>query len=137
MGSKYNKRQKFYSNFVRFLLYLKSEIGFFKTNLIEIISNYNSHDEIFDMFMQQIHKKLLLNESVFVEILTKDENYEIERFIENLGKGDCFTREEYLSKNIEYFENKLLDVKNLNKKYGNLYKKLGILLALFVCIVLI
>ena len=77
------------------------------------------------------------NEYVDLNILQKDENEKIFKFLQGVGLNDCLTQNDFFENYIVLFEKKLNEIKSLNLKYGAMYKKLGILLGIFVCILLI
>ena len=137
LGNTYKEKERFYNDFASFLLYLKTEIGFFKTNIIEIINKYETKNKNLKLLLTNYSKFLDGKDFELLEMLSKEENEEIAGFFKGIGLNDCFTQEDFIEKNILAFNQKLDDCKKLNLKYGVLYKKLGVLFAIFVCIVLI
>lgn len=136
-GNRYKEKVDFYNDFSIFLLYLKSQISFLKVDLITIFNQYECKNNHFKNLICNLSDDFNSYRNINVEILKEDENLQIRRFFEGLGKNDCLTEEDYIKRQIEIFNKKLNDAKDLNLKYGNMYKKLSILLGIFVCIVLI
>jgi len=136
-GNSYKLKENFYNEFSNFLLYLKSQISFLKIDLISIFKGYKTKDKNLNILLTNFEKNLLEDKNVNLSILKDEENLEITNFFKNLGKSDCLTQNEILERQIEIFNKKLKESKDANLKYGNMYKKLGVLLAFFVCIVLI
>lgn len=137
IGGKFKEKEKFYAEFLKFLLNLSTQVSFFKTNLIEVANNFKTNNNNMQVFLQQFKDKLTENKNINLNNLSEDENREINDFVLRLGNTDCFSEENYLQKYNEIFKQKYNDSVALNLKYGVLYKKLGVLVAFFVCIVLI
>lgn len=136
-GSKYKEKESFYNEFSKFLINLKSQINFLKLDLISIFKNYKTKDKNLTILLKNFENNLTEETTVNLTILNEDENLEISTFLKGLGKTDCLTQNDFIEKHIEIFNKKLKEKKELNIKYGNMYKKLGVLIAFLVCIVLI
>lgn len=137
IGGQYWQKQNFYENFCKFLIYLKAEIGFLKSDLIQILSNYSTNDYNLKKLLNNYIQFLQKNEYVDLQILNDDENFELMEFIQNISKSDCYSIENIIEKYQAIFNKKLENSKQNYLKSGVLYKKLSILLAIFVCIVLL
>jgi len=137
VGNKYSEKEKFYNEFYNFLMYIKNQIGFFKTNILEILKEYETKNKNLKKLIENYITFLNTENYEELNILTKNENEEIIKFLKGLGLNDCFTQNEFLENYQSFFEKKLNDCKALNLKYGAMYKKLGVLIAIFVCILII
>lgn len=138
-GDSYKIKQNFYNEFLNFLIHLKSQINFLKMNLLEIIDNYQTKDKNLKKILNDFKENILNDNEININlsILTNEEKLEFQTFFNGLGKSDLLSQNEFIEKNIEIFEKKLEQKRALNLKYGVMYKKLGILFAFFICIVLI
>lgn len=137
LGDKYKQKEKFYYEFKNFLIYLKSEIGFFKKDIVQIVENYQTKNRHFKAFLNNFVGTLNGANAENLGILSTDENLNLQKFFEGLGKSDCESQKEYIEKNIEIFDIVLSDAKQKNLKQGNMLKKLSILVGILVCIILI
>lgn len=136
-GNSYKEKVNFYNEFSNFLLYLKSQISFLKVDLLSIFKEFKTKDKNLRILLNNFRENLLNDKIINLSILKEDENLEIFNFFKGLGKSDCFSQNDFIERQIEIFEKKLKECKEANLKYGNMYKKLGVLLAFFICIVLI
>lgn len=136
-GDSYKEKEKFYAEFNNLIIYIKNQISFYKTDIIQILNKFNSTNKDINLLIKNYQNYLNGKNYEFLNILTKEENQEILNFLKGVGLNDCLIQNEFLEKNLENFKVKLNDSKNLNLKYGVLYKKLGVLFAIFICIVLI
>jgi len=136
-GNSYKEKENFYNEFSNFILFLKSQITFLKVDLLSIFKGYKTKDKNLNILIKNFEKNLTENKKIKLNILKEEENLEINNFFQGLGKTDCLTQDEFLERQIETFNKKLKESKDANLRYGNMYKKLGILLAFFVCIVFI
>lgn len=135
-GTKYKEKVKFYTEFYNLIVYIKNQIGFFKTDIIQILESFSTKNKNILLLIENYKNYLLTGQIQNLNILTKQENEEIYTFLKGVGANDCFTQNDFLEKYISNFKEKLNEAKNLYLKYGVLYKKLGVLLAIFVCIVI-
>lgn len=137
MSSSYWQKQMFYDNFCKFLIFLKGEIGFLKSDLIQILSNYQSSDKNLKTLFKNYIEFLKSGSYQSIQILTDEENIELQNFIHTISKSDCYLIDGVIEKYQEIFAKKLEECKLSYQKSGVLYKKLSIILAIFICIVLI
>lgn len=137
LGDSYRQKEVFYNEFNKLIIYIKNQISFFKTNILEILDNYDTKNLYINKIIRNYKNFLENNQFYELDILSKNENEDIYNFLKGIGKNDCFTQNEFLSKNLDFFNNKLEECKQLNLKHGVLYKKLGVLLGIFVCLILI
>lgn len=136
-SNSFKEKERFYYEFCSFLLFLKGEISFLKSNILEILEKFNSKNENLNKVIINYKNYLKTEEYVFISLLSNEENLQIKHFFERLGQNDCFNQNEYIETNLAVFQKKYEDAKNANLKYGAMYKKLSIILAIFICIILI
>jgi len=138
IGGLYLAKEKFYSELIGFITHLISEISFLKTDLMGISTNFKSTNKHFNLFLNNLKNKILFEKDYEnITILNEQENLEIKNFINSLGKNDALNECEIIKSFLENFKLKLNDSREGNKKYGIMYKKLGVLVGILVCIVLI
>ena len=137
VGDRYRQKEKFYYEFKTFLIYLKSEIGFFKKDIVQIVENYQTKNKNLCLLLNNFGEFLNGEKAKNLDILSLEENLNLHKFFEGLGKSDCDSQKEYIEKNLEIFEIVLNDAKQKNQKQGNMLKKLSILVGILVCIILI
>ena len=133
----YKQKERFYQDFYSFLLYVKSQIFFLKTSLIEILEDYKTDNKDLKFLLNNFKNSLSQNCDFKLDILSDDENLEIKNFLNGLGKNDCFSQNDYLENNLDFFNKKFIESQSQNLKYGAVYKKLGIIFAFFIVILLI
>lgn len=137
LGEKYKQKERFYYEFKNFLIYLKSEIGFFEKDIVEIVSTYSSKNQHLSELLNSFKQSLLGEKFEGLKILSEEENFKIIEFLNGLGKSDCESQKEYIEKNLEIFTNFYVEAKDKNLKQGTMCKKLSILVGVLVCILLI
>ena len=137
IGNKFKKKEKFYYEFKNFLIYLKSEIGFFERDIVEIVDNYKTKNTDLTELLLNYKNSLQDKEFVDLNLISKEENNKLKDFFKGLGKSDCESQKEYIDKNLEIFDSLLKQAKLNNDKQGSMYKKLSILVAILVCIIII
>ena len=137
IGDRYKQKEKFYYDFKNFLVYLKSEIGFFEKNVVDILNGYQTKNENLKLLFQKFNESLNGFEFNGLNILSSEENFKLIEFFKGIGKSDCESQKEYIEKNLEIFTKIYEDAKLDNQKKGNMFKKLSILAGLLICIVLI
>lgn len=138
-GNGYKEKERFYNEFLKFLMHFKTQINFLKTDLLQIINSYKSKDKNFNILLSSYEKNIIneIEYKIDLNILNEEEKNEFLTFFNGVGKSDLYSQIELLDKYIEMFKDKLEQKRKLNLKYGVMYKKLGVLLAFLICIVLI
>ena len=137
IGNVFKEKEVFYYDFKNFLIYLKSEIGFFRRDIVEIIEAYQTKNKNITMLLGNFKQSLNGENFQKINILSDSENAKIEEFFKGVGVSDCDSQKEYIEKNIEIFSKSYEDAKQQNLKQGIMYKKLSILVGILVCIILI
>ena len=142
----YDSKVKFFQDCFDFVKNIKTEISFLNTDLISIFSKYK-YQSIFEEIKNQI-AKLYENQNIFnIEnikniisnniTLKDDELNTISQMFFELGNVGYFEQLERLEYYENYFKNTLTKQKDRADKMMPFCKKMGILIGLLVCIVLI
>ena len=71
------------------------------------------------------------------DILSDSQADKIEQFFGLIGRGDAEAQREAVSAYGEYFRNELKNAENENKSKGNLNRKLGFLLGVFLSVLVL
>ncbi|MGN1208253.1 MAG: stage III sporulation protein AB [Christensenellales bacterium] len=137
IGGKFKEKEKFYYDFKNFLIYLKSEIGFFKKDIVEIVDNFSTKNFHLNELLQNYKQSLIDKKFNKINILNDEENDKLKKFFDGIGVSDCDSQTEYVEKNLEIFGKKYEEAKIENLKKGNMYKKLSILIGILICVVLV
>lgn len=146
IGNVYKSKLNFYQDLISFCKFLKAEISFLKTDILTVLSktNYNSKlNTILTDYKQLIEKQGIATNSELDNLLIKydflDTNDKkcINSILLNLGKLGYDEQLENIDYNIETCNNLYVEYNNKNSKLIPLYKKMGFLVGILVCIVLI
>ena len=142
----YDNKTKFFEDCLNFVKNIKIKISFLKTDLIIIFSKYNYLSKFEDVKNQigeliKQDKKIDLDDikSIISKNITLDDNQLniVSQMFFELGKFGYYEQLE----RIQYYENCFQDIlsnqKNRAEKMMPFCKKMGILIGLLVCIVLI
>ena len=145
LASYYINRKKFFSSLQTLLSGIELDIAFSKDKLKNLIKRntqkLSSTELVYvcDKVCSFLENKQTISNSIFndISILKKDEKQFVYQIFFNLGKYDSFLQtkeiQSYLIKIDEYY-----NVANEEcKKYAGLFIKLGIIVGLLVCLLII
>lgn len=140
--SYYKKRQKLYEDLAQLTANLNTEIGFLKTDLITIIDSCkNNFCQSLNSILGQFHLHLCEPNSKTFEpqckILNTEELEELKGFFNSLGKSDMQEQKVCIAHYKARFSEHSANLTKEKDKNGVVGFKLCIVLAFFVCIVLI
>ena len=146
LSKTYSQKTEFYEDILSFCKSLKNEISFLKTDVVSILekSQYKSilNDILSDIISQLKTEDILKREDV-IQVLSKhncltekDKDILCELFC-NLGKLSYDSQLSSIDYNIENFQELLTKQTELSNKMRPLCKKMGVLIGVAVCIVLI
>ncbi len=143
LTKKYRKRKSFFSQFYDFNNRFLNEIAYFRRPVGEFIAKYPYNGE-FNEFLKGYLKNInapfgietLLQTDDF-SFITKDEKQLIIDYFSTLGKGGIATQTAYYNGVNETLKSVKLQTEQENKRYGDLFIKLGFLCGLFVLILII
>ena len=134
VGKTYVKKEKFFNEVLTFLNVLANNIQFNKSKLSNVI------DENIDNFKTEFKQVLVdykTGKSSSVGFLTEYENQKVLEFLNSIGFFDVCGELNNIERYNQIF-NRLYNESVLNnKKYGELYSKLGIMLGLIVVIIFV
>ncbi|MBR5192788.1 MAG: stage III sporulation protein AB [Clostridia bacterium] len=134
ISAKYKDRLNFYLDFKNFNDNLKKEISFSQKTIKQILLEKQQNNSI---FYTLISKNILSNENPTnkeLYFLTKNEIDEVLTYITNVGNSDKNSQLTYLNNFESILNEKVNVVKEEEKKYKNLYIKIGFLIGLMLLI---
>ncbi len=144
-SSYYVSRKKFFSSLVLMLSNMEADVVFSRDKLANILKKNTevcASKELCllcENMMLAIESKQLIDEKLFdsVKILKTDEKQLLYKFFSQLGRYDVTTQ----SKEIKTYQTRINDY-NLQaqeecKKYSGLFIKLGIIVGILVCLLII
>lgn len=144
LAKKYRQRKLFLKQLGEFNERFLNEIAYFRSPIREFASKYVYKGEfnalLEDFFLgleeraYQGRERLDFSEYTF---LTNDEKEFTESYFLMLGKGDSASQKAYFSAAKEQLKRMETEAENAQKKYGDLYVKLGFLCGLFILILIV
>ena len=127
----YSKRERFFNELISFCNVLFNNIKFNKSKLKVVIKeNLDNYKTELKDYLQNY----LENKEVKISLLTEYENSKVNEFFVSIGKLDSFGELNNIENYKIIFNEFYNDCKFNNKKYGNLYSKLGVIFALILVI---
>lgn len=130
----YSKRERFFNELISFCNVLFNNIKFNKSKLKVVIKeNLDNYKTELKDYLQNY----LENKEVKISLLTEYENSKVNEFFVSIGKLDSFGELNNIENYKIIFNEFYNDCKLNNKKYGNLYSKLGVIFALILVILFI
>ena len=136
-SKKYSNRYKFYTALLNFNQDFKSVLSFRRDYVEKLLNKdykFQPFNEILEQKLSNSFNKNTLN---LPDFLNDEEKYEIVEFFNQMGKFDAITQSEIAIRYEELFKRKIESCDIDNKKYGLLYKKLGIIVGLIVFIIVV
>ena len=140
---KYRKRKAFFTQFSDFNSRFLNEISYFKRPVVEFITKYSYNGEFDDLlqtYIKNINALILLEkrlQSDDFSFLNKDEKQLLIDYFSTLGKGNSATQTAYYNGIKEPINNIKLQTEKDNKRYGDLFIKLGFLCGLLILILIV
>lgn len=141
----YETNQNFFIDLLSFTKSIKNEISFLKTDLFSILSKYQ-YKSIFNIILTEYKNKLInnnLSQNEIIEILQKYiklnnvQMNNISQMFYELGNIGYEEQLERLNYYIEFYNDELEKSRGETGKMAPFCKKMGFLIGLLVCIVLI
>ena len=98
-----------------------------------------NNENLFGKDFSQLVEGYLLDgeQAAHSDILSDSQADKIEQFFGLIGRGDAEAQREAVSAYGEYFRNELKNAENENKSKGNLNRKLGFLLGVFLSVLVL
>lgn len=147
LGNYYVRRHKFISDLITFANHLKVEISFAKSNLTQIIeSHIEESDANFKSVLKGYRNTLKNSDYITVEVLKnnintiyleENEKEQMLQFFNFLGKSDADNQVEIINKSLNIFNNFLKTSDSEKQKYSGMYKKLGVLIGIFILVIIV
>lgn len=143
-GKKYRKRKQFFAQFCQFNDCFLAEITYARRPLSQFLTSASYRGEfalLIDDYMQNLEQA-----SAFVELLQKDSEYSflksedkgwIADYFYMLGRGDSQSQKSYFQSQKERIESSRTAAEKEDKRYADLYIKLGFLCGLFILILIL
>ena len=143
LTKKYRRRKVFFTQFYDFNTRFLNEISYFKRPIVEFVSKY-AYKGDFDDFLRGYIKNLstplriedLLKTDDF-SFLNKDDKQFVFDYFLNLGKGNSNTQNTYYNGIKERLKSLKEQAEKEDKRYGDLFIKLGFLCGLLFLILII
>ena len=145
LASFYITRKKFFSSLEILISNLEVDVTFSKDKLKTIIernsNNINSNEltSVCSNICTSLNNKQKLDDSIFndINILRKNEKELLTNFFSSLGKYDAYSQ----SKEIKSYQARInefyIQANEECKKYAGLFIKLGAIIGLLVCLLII
>ncbi|MDY6367941.1 MAG: hypothetical protein SPL13_05465 [Clostridia bacterium] len=132
LSVKFTQRKSFYNTFYNFNEKMLDEISFSSKSLLTLIEKESVNSNDFYVILQ---KKIIKSDYNYPQYLKPEDKIFFEEYEKLLGKSDKKSQNEFLTAK----KNELLKLKTESeqeeKKYKNLYVKLGFLLGLVMLVV--
>lgn len=136
LSRKYSKVKNFYCQFDGFNKTLKTEIAFSQKTLKEIIDyKCSENNDFVNNFISFLNDRE--NFVLTINYLSLDEKNFLLEYYESVGKTEKNSQLEFLKKADEVITSYQKSAIELEKKYKNLYIKLGFLIGLIIFILII
>ncbi len=135
-SKKYKDRIAFYKEFNMFCNVLENQISFTKNSISSIAGKYYP---AYKSKFKKVLSDVLINKNKYekLDILNEQENNYAENFFNSLGKLDVKGEILNIKNNKSEITEKINECTQDDIKYGNLGIKLGFILGLLICIILI
>ena len=143
LTKKYRKRKIFFTQFYDFNHRFLNEIAYFKRPVGEFISKYTykgEFDELLKKYTKNISTPFFMENLLKTDdfsFLTSDEKRIVIDYFLTLGKGNTTTQTAYYNGVKESLNSLKIQSEKENKRYGDLFIKLGFLCGLFILILII
>ena len=136
----YKNRHGLVSDFYEFLQYASREIQFLKTDILTLISNFNSgRAGAFSKVLESVKESVQKGEEIKIDnpFLNASEKLMVSGFFLGISKSDYCEQEKVFKRYLSETESKLKQTEKQKKNNGELIKKLFILIGVGILIILI
>ena len=128
LSTKYVEKRKFYEDFLSFNDKLKVELSFTKLTLKKLMEGFNGRKTIFFNCATRYFDDKEMD--LTVKWLRGEEKDYVKSYFSTIGTSDAVSQLEYVRNVDVELRKKYDDAKNEEKKYRQLYLRLGILIGL-------
>lgn len=139
---RYTQRQIFYKSANAFAKSLASELSTLKTPLPTFVKNYlqgkkGDFESVLERWLETSASLNKGDRDIFkISILKADEQMELQRFFQPLGKSVLSEQLAHITNFQKLFETRADDCEKDSKKLGNMYFKLCVLMGLALLLIL-
>ncbi len=144
LTKKYRRRKQFFSQLFEFNERFLAEITYYRRPLRAFVSAYTYRGEfqelLLDYFAETSNQGHVFIERIDnseYDFLKKEEKRTVYDYFSMLGKGDSNSQKNYFTSVKETLSKLKKEAEENNKKYGDLYVKLGFLCGLLILILVI
>lgn len=144
LTKKYRRRKLFFTQLYAFNERFLNEIAYYRRPIAEFTANFAYRGE-FGILLNDYFASVEDFQAIFIrkmekdiyDFLKKEEKRSITDYFSMLGKGDSQSQKTYFSSIKEMLLKQRNEAEAENKKFGDLYIKLGFLCGLFILILII
>ena len=146
LAGKYRRRKEFFVQMSEFNNRFLTEVSYYKRPLIEFFEGYSYRGEYQELLEEVIQKRkgsgVLKGAATSIDFssfsfLNADEKALVADYFLTIGKGDSSSQKSYFSGMIENINAIRKRCEDENKKYGELYVKLGFLCGLAILVLIV
>lgn len=143
LTKKHRKKKAFFTQFYDFNNRFLNEISYFKRPVGQFISRYTykgEFDDLLKAYLKGINTPFFMEnvlKSDDFSFLNKEEKVFLTDYFLTLGKGNSATQTAYYSGANEQLKLLKTQAERDNKRYGDLYIKLGFLCGLLILILIV
>lgn len=145
-AGKYRKRKDFFVQMSEFNNRFLTEVSYYKRPLLEFFEGFSYHSEFEELLEEVISARkgsgVLKGDSARIDFsglpfLTADERVLVGDYFLTIGKGDSVSQKTYFGGMKENLNSIRKRCEEENKKYGELYVKLGFLCGLAILVLIV
>lgn len=133
LSKKFTNRKTFYNDFNCFNKRLLTEVMFTGNTIPTILSDKNLNGDFYEYLFKTFDKK----QNLVIKYLNVNENNYLKNYVEKIGTTDRKTQYEFLKSVEKVLEEKSVLSLNEEKKYKNLYIKMGFLIGIVIMVILL
>lgn len=144
LARKYRKRKRFFKQFKEFNERFLSEIAYYRRPVREFAAGYVYNGEFqallsdyFSAMDERAPAERILSDAEKYHFLKEEEKRVVTDYFLMLGKGDSASQKGYFTAVREKLFSLQEETEKAEKRYGDLYVKLGFLCGLFILILIV
>ncbi len=134
---KYKRKRVFFSDLLSFHERYLSELNYTKRPIYEIIDTINPKNDLYECLQEWLKIENKNEISIDVKYLKQTDIDFFKEYLLSLGKGNSYTQKEVYEAKTDTIKKFYNESKENEKKYTNLYVKLGILIGLTLIILIV
>ncbi len=144
LSQKFRRRKLFFEQFKEFNEHFLNEIAYYRRPIQQFIADFEYEGEfnellqlLFSLWGENSLQKRNFMEVIEYSFLKNEEKRMIADYFLMLGRGDSVSQKGYFSAVKDTLAKYCAEAERDDKRYGDLYVKLGILFGLFILIIII